>query len=242
MGKSVLAVQVAAAVASAGKSVRYQSLEMPSEDLMLRAIAAKSGINLTALRSGKMEQEDYDRLTPASAWAHKLKWLTDERAGVSVEQVCASSRRQKRRSGLDLLVVDHLHLMRVKGENRAAGLGQITATLKALAMELAIPVLLVAQINREAAKGGAARRPQLHELKDSGSVEQDADVVILIHREGYYDEKANPGEAELIVAKQRNGAVGTVSVGWDASSVRFTNAPPNWESPSQGEKTYWSDL
>lgn len=226
MGKSVLAEGIQRANLIAGKSVRLQTFEMPARDMALRQISAGSGIPLASLKSPRgLSRDDYNRMTVFVCQQNEYRFWLDEDSSASAAKIAARARAQKRRSGLDLLVVDHLHLMQTRGDNRAQALGDITSAFKRLALELEIPVILVAQLNRESAKGGG-RRPALSDLRDSGTIEQDADVVVLVHRDSYYDEQAPQNEGDLIVAKNRNGEVGTVRVGWNGACVRFQDSPP----------------
>jgi replicative DNA helicase len=135
----------------------------------------------------------------------------------------ARAKRRKLKSGLDLIIVDQLSFIKYSAERKHEGYGQVTTGLKCLAKELGVPVVLLHQLNRDTAKEG--RRPQLHDLKDSGSVEEDADVVILIHRPGYYNDQINQTETELIIAKNRMGARETVRCGWRGESASFCNQP-----------------
>lgn len=241
IGKSVLGEALARAVAKSNLPVRFHSYEMPAKDLALRQLSAGSGVPLTKLRTARgLEDEDYHRFTVFACEQNEYPIWIDNDSSASVDQICLRARQQHRRSGLSLLVVDHLHLMPIRGDNPAVALGEITKALKGLATSLQIPVVLLAQLNRETARSGG-RRPTLSDLRASGNIEQDADVVILVHREGYYDDQANPHEAELIIAKHRNGEVGTVRVGWNPECVRFEDAPPTW-IPSKKPAQHWSDL
>ena len=134
-------------------------------------------------------------------------------------------------NGLDLLVIDHLHLVKKAGrESEVQELGRISTRLKQLAMELKIPVILVAQLNRAVAKQGDTR-PTMADIRGSGTVEQDANIIIMPHREVYYDNQANPNEAELIIAKNRDGEMGTVVCGFEGNHARFVNEPSPWIPP-----------
>lgn len=230
MGKSCVGELIARRAAKDRKAVRVQSYEMPASDLLTRSAAAEQSIPLEAIRKATMDEDQYNAFTAFVGCSADWNMVIDEDTSATVDRVAMRARNQRRRSGLDLLVVDHLHLIPVRGDNRAQALGDVSAALKRLARELGIPVVLLAQLNRETAKGGG-RRPTLSDLRDSGAIEQDADVVVLIHRPGYYDEQANPGEAELIVAKHRNGPTGTAAVGWHGGMVRFQDYPPHDWTP-----------
>ncbi|PHV12086.1 replicative DNA helicase [Chitinimonas sp. BJB300] len=242
MGKSALGLSIALENGLNGQPAQYNSLEMQAAKLSKRAIAGVGGISLTRMKSGQMQGTDYSAYTVAATRLSDAPIWIEDKAGQTVERIAAGARKQKRKRGISLLVVDHLHLIPVKGDNRAVALGRVSAGLKELAMELGIPVVILAQLNRDSAKSGTSRRPTLTDLRDSGAIEQDADVVILVHRESYYDEKANPNEAELIVAKHRDGETGTVRVGWQPECTRFTDTPPDW-SPAMVNtaKQYWQE-
>ncbi|MGQ5522946.1 replicative DNA helicase [Chitinimonas sp. PSY-7] len=242
MGKSALGLGIALKNGLDGNSAQYNSLEMQAAKLCKRAIAGVSGVCLTRMKTGNMQETDYSAYAFASTKLSDAPIWIEDRSGQTVERIAANARKQKRKRGMSLLVIDHLHLIPVKGDNRAVALGRVSAGLKELAMELGIPVVLLAQLNRDSAKAGSSRRPTLTDLRDSGAIEQDADVVILVHREGYYDEKANPNEAELIVAKHRDGEIGTVRVGWQPECTRFTDTPPDWSPEmTSAAKQYWQE-
>ena len=236
MGKSCLGEQISRAAAKLGKGVRLHSYEMPAADLTLRSASADKSIVFEKLRKGeKLIQEDYDKFSNFVQQMDGWNLIIDEDVGATVEKIALRARRQKRKTGLDLLVIDHLHLIPIRSgnNNRAQALADITGAFKRLSRELKISIVLLAQLNRETAKGGG-RRPNMADIRDSGGIEQDADTIILVHRPGYYDDNANPGEAELIVGKNRNGPTGTVAVGWNGQHVRFQDMPPvDWTPPKR---------
>lgn len=227
MGKSCLGEMVARTAAKEGASVRFQSFEMPAADLLLRSASASTSIPLESMRKARLDGEQYDRMAMFTCDSADWPLVIDADSSATVDRIAARARAQKRKRGLGLLVIDHLHLMPRPGRNEVAELGDITASLKRLALELEVPILLLCQLNRGPANAGG-RAPTLAELRGSGSIEQDADVVAFVHRSAYYDEQANPGEAEIIVAKHRNGPVGTVAVGWCGECVRFQDNIPDW--------------
>lgn len=232
MGKSCLGEIIARTNAKRGQAVRVQSYEMPGKDLMARSAAADRGINLQHIRKARMTHDEYldFELFVGSMGRWNLV-IDDDAAGV--DKIAARSRTQRRRTGLDLLIIDHLHLIPKLGKNEVQEIGEITGTLKRLATELSVPVVLLAQLNRAAANG-VVRAPTLTDLRGSGAIEQDADVVIFPHRPGYYSDDANPGEAELHIAKHRNGPVGVVGVGWRGDFVRFQDQiPTDWNPPKR---------
>lgn len=242
MGKSCVGELVARTNAKHGANVRYVSYEMPSSDILARTAAAEADIPLEHIRKGRMTDDEWTRLTSFVGLPSEWRLTIDDSSSTTVEQIAARARAQKRRGGLDLLIIDHLHLIPRSGRNEVAELGEITAALKRLARELNIPVVLLAQLSRASATNGG-RAPTLADLRGSGSIEQDADAVIFVHRQAYYDEQANPGEAELIIGKQRNGPVGSVRVGWRGDLVRFQDLiPNNWSPPIKRRSTNNFDL
>ncbi|QDQ25981.1 replicative DNA helicase [Chitinimonas arctica] len=241
MGKSALGLGFAIAAGLNGQTVSYNSLEMQASKLSKRAVAFVGAINLTRMKTGRMTPDEYTAYTVAATKLSDAPIWIEDRSGQTLERIAAEARTMKRKRGLVMLVIDHLHLMPIKGENRAQALGRVSAGLKELAMELGIPVVLLAQLNRDSAKGGAVRRPTLPDLRDSGAIEQDADVVIFVHREEYYDPNASVGEAELIVAKHRDGEIGTVRVGWQAECTRFIDTPPSWSLKQKAAAKRWQE-
>lgn len=238
MGKSVLAMQSAMATAERGRHVAYFSFEMPAASLALRGACALGSVNLGHVKAGRMTEEEYHGFVVGNSRFSDLPLSIIDRSGLSVGQIAAACRRMKYRQGLCAVYIDHLHLMPMQGPSKVNAIGEITASLQRLARELNLPVILLAQLNREAAKGnrdGKASPPVLTDLRDSGSIEQDADTVLLIHRAGYYDESANPNEAEIIIAKARNGERQTIRCGWNGPYQRFENFPPDW-SPAMKEQ------
>lgn len=240
MGKSVMAMQSAIACAKTGAKSAYFSFEMPAASLALRAACSLGGVSLKSVKSGRMTDDEYHRYVTGSTLFADMPISIIDRSGLSVGQIAATCRRLKYRQGLDAIFIDHLHLMPVQANNKAAALGDISAGFQRLARELDLPVILLAQLNREAAKGnrdGKASPPVLTDLRDSGSIEQDADTVILIHRAGYYDPSSNPHEAELIVAKARNGERQSIYCGWNGPYQRFEDSPADWSPGMQQQSS-----
>jgi replicative DNA helicase len=243
MGKSALALNIAENVSiDSGKRVLFVSLEMSASGVAYRLLASRSRVDSTAIRENRMTPDERKRLVEASAVCSQAKLLIDETPTRTVSQIAAVARREKRRRGLDLLVIDYLQLVepidhKVPREQQVA---QISKRLKGIARELKVPVLVLAQLNRESDKTG--RKPRLSDLRESGAIEQDADVVMFIHREEYYmtpDEaisKQVNGIATVIVAKQRDGATGEITLTWQKNITRFDNYHrpiennPNYES------------
>ena len=221
MGKSALSLHNSIEAAKAGYGVLYLSMEMVAAELADRAIASNGHISLGSVLSGVMNEREWEGVTVANGTLHELPLHVVDRSGLNFFQVASYARRHKRKNGLDMLVVDYLQLMAGEGDKRHSQIEEITRSLKALAKELNIAILLLSQLSR---KTENARKPKLSDLRDSSSIEQDADVVIFIDRE----EVDNPettwkGYADLHVAKQRQGALGRVGVSYIGSHVRFTD-------------------
>ncbi|HHX2506008.1 TPA: replicative DNA helicase [Neisseria subflava] len=219
MGKSVLAENIARHCAKSCLSVRFQSYEMSGIELTQRGAAAEQSIDYGRLKKYRMTQEEHNSFAEYLNEARDWKFVIDTEM-VGIEAIAARCRLEKCKSGLDVLVVDHLHLMPRKGVNEVAELDDITARLKRLAMELQIHVLLVAQLNRATEKQ-ADKRPSLADLRGSGGIEQNANLVLMPYREGYYDSDAPQETAELIIAKNRDGERGVLDLVWQGQYQRF---------------------
>lgn len=237
MGKSVAASDFARAVAIHQRQpVIYFSLEMCEQELNDRIASAESGVKYRRIQTGQLTEEDWTRLTKALGNMADAPLYIDDTPGATITEIRAKARRLAQRNALGLVVVDYLQLMEGVGgkanDNREREVARISRGLKLLAKELAVPVIAVAQLNR----GPEARMdkvPQLADLRESGAVEQDADVVVLLHREDYYavkrgKEVSRPGEVDLIVAKNRHGQQGTVTACAQLHCQRFVDmAPPH---------------
>lgn len=219
MGKSVLAENIARHCAKNGLSVRFQSYEMSGVELTQRGASAEYAIDYGRLKKYRMTQTETDNFALYINKSRNWKFVIDTEM-IGIDTIAARCRLEKRKSGLDLLVVDHLHLMPRKGVNEVSELDDITARLKRLAMELQIHVLLVAQLNRATEKQ-ADKRPSLADLRGSGGIEQNANLVLMPYREGYYDSEAPQGTAELIIAKNRDGERGVLDLTWEGQYQRF---------------------
>lgn len=238
MGKTVLAENIARHATKRGMRVHYQSYEMLQRELIMRSVAAEMEINLGRLKSACMTETEYANL---AAFINRIdRWrLSIDTAPLNVEQLALLATDKKINGGLDMLIVDHLHLIPWSGRgNETAELGHITKRLKRLAMELEIPVVLVAQLNRAVAKQ-TDKRPSMADIRGSGSVEQDANIIIMPHREHYYDEQANPNEAELIIAKNRDGEMKTVVCGFEGCYQRFTDWINPWQPSEKSREKRW---
>ena len=226
MGKTSLAMNIAGhACLHAGKSVAVFSLEMPREQIALRVLCSEARVDMQKVRQGTLSGDDWMRLARALGPIAGSNMYLDDTAGITPSQLRSRCRRLMMDHGLDLIVVDYLGLMHADGkaENRQLEVSEISRQLKAIALELKVPLLACAQLSR-ASTARVDKRPALQDLRDSGSIEQDADVVMFIHREGYYDpncEEKNVGE--IIVSKQRNGPLGTVKLAWLGQYTRFAS-------------------
>jgi replicative DNA helicase len=232
MGKSTLAVNMAefAAVNPKRKaSVAIFSMEMPSEQVLTRMLSSIGGVNHGAIRSGRISDEDWVRITSATSQLSEAKIFVDETPGLTPTDLRARSRRIKREHGLDLVVVDYLQLMQVPGtkENRATEISEISRGLKALAKELSIPVIALSQLNR-GVEQREHKKPVMSDLRESGAIEQDADIILLIYREEVYDKNTTKkGIAEIDIAKHRNGEIGTFLLTFQGMYSRFANYAPD---------------
>ncbi|MEO1066435.1 MAG: replicative DNA helicase [Pseudomonadota bacterium] len=258
MGKTSLATNIAYNVAEAyeqevladgtvkaknGGVVGFFSLEMSAEQLATRVISEQAEVSSSKIRRGEITPAEFDKLTGAMHSMQRAPLYIDQTGGISIAQLAARARRLKRQRGLDVLIVDYVQLMtgsKRAGDNRVQEITEITTGLKALAKELNIPIIALSQLSR-AVESRDDKRPQLSDLRESGSIEQDADVVIFIYREEYYLQNKEPpqddpgyadwfakmekarGIAEVIVAKQRHGPTGTVPLSFTPQYTRFSD-------------------
>ena len=230
MGKTSLVLNMALhCAADAGKVVGIFSLEMSKEQLFMRMLTSEARVDAHRFRGGFLGEQDYDRLVAAFARLHDAKVFIDDTASAGILEMRAKARRLKMEHGLDMLVIDYLQLMQGRGrfDNRQQELASISRSLKILAKELQVPILALSQLSR-APESRSDHRPQLSDLRESGALEQDADVVIFIFREDMYGvEGERPpeaeGVAELIIGKQRNGPIGSVKVAFLKQYTRFEN-------------------
>ena len=222
MGKTMLGTWLALAAAKKGKKTHFVTLEMAKKQITLRMIAALSGLPMTEIRKDRyVIQAGRQVLDAAKAKFATLPLVVSDRA-VTLGKICSLARRERLRRGLDLLVIDQLSAMSITGSNRATGLKEITGALKQLAKELGIPIVLLHQLSR-AVTHLENKRPDLEHLKDSGAVEEDADVVMLLHRPAYYNIDLNPELAEIIMGKNRDGMRGVViECGMAVGSGKFS--------------------
>ena len=233
MGKTSFAVNIASHAAFyAGKTVAIFSLEMPREQIVLRMLCSDARVDMQKVRSGTLTSDDWMKLARSVGPISASSCFIDDTAGISPSQLRSKCRRLMMDHGLDLIVVDYLGLMHsdTAAENRQLEVSEISRSLKAIALELKVPLIACAQLSR-AATTRLDKRPMLSDLRDSGSIEQDADVVMFLHREGYYDqncEEKNVGE--VIIAKQRNGPLGNIKVAWLPEYTTYANLAPEANS------------
>jgi replicative DNA helicase len=237
MGKTAFAVNIAENVAiNEGLPVVIYSMEMGASQLALRMVGSIGRIDQSHLRTGQLKDDEWARLSEAVDKLGKASIFIDESPGLSPSEVRARARRQSRICGqLGLIVIDYLQLMSGNGggseENRATVLGEISRGLKALAKELKCPVIALSQLNRSVEQR-PDKRPMMSDLRESGAIEQDADIIMFIYRDEYYtkEECKEPGVAEIIIAKQRNGPVGTVKLMFQRQHTKFENLAPGYSS------------
>jgi replicative DNA helicase len=225
MGKTSLAMLFAVAAAKKDHQVGIFSLEMSTGQLVNRLLATESGVNLLDIRSGRLSGEDWRKLGDAGGRLWNRRIGIDDRGGLTVAQIRETCIKLKRASGLDLVIVDYLQLGSSAGENQNIRIAAISGGLKNMAKELNVPVILLSQLSR-AVEGRDKRRPAMSDLRDSGAIEQDADIILLLYRAGAYVDmvtESNKHAAELYLAKQRNGPTGIVNLRWEPKTATFSN-------------------
>jgi replicative DNA helicase len=263
MGKTSLATNIAYNIAKAYKKgirpdgtegaiqggvVGFYSLEMSSEQLAARILSEASEISSHKIRQGDMEEDEFRRFVEAAKKLESCPLYIDDTPALPIAQLAARARRLKRTHGLDVLIVDYLQLVRGMSDNRVQEIGEISMGLKAIAKELNIPVVALSQLSRTV-ESRDDKRPQLSDLRESGSIEQDADAVMFVFREEYYVEREKPsddnleamavwqdkmsrlhGKAEVIIGKQRHGPIGTVELSFESQFTRFGNLAKAWQN------------
>lgn len=227
MGKTTFAMNLAEHAVMEGEgAVIFFSMEMPAESLAMRLMSSLGRIELQRIRTGQLEDDDWPRITSAISMLSSKKLLIDDSGALSPFEVRARARRMARAyGGLSLIVIDYLQLMRVPGhsEHRAAEISEISRSLKALARELNVPVVVLSQLNR-GLEQRPEKRPLMSDLRESGAIEQDADLIVFIYRDEVYHKESNDkGTAEIIIGKQRNGPTGTVRLTFLGQYSRFEN-------------------
>lgn len=228
MGKTSFAINMATHAARKGFKVAVFSLEMPREQIAMRMLCCDARVNMQSVRKGLLRDEDWMKLARTLAPLAASEVYIDDTSGLTPGQMRSRCRRLMMDKGLDLIVLDYLQLMGSdkKAESRQVEVSEISRSLKAIAQELKVPVVACAQLSRANEKRGTGGyRPMLSDLRDSGSIEQDADVVMFLHREAYYNRDAETPDntAEVIVAKQRNGPLGTIKLAWLGEYTLFDN-------------------
>ncbi|WP_299280507.1 replicative DNA helicase [uncultured Tateyamaria sp.] len=270
MGKTSLATNIAFNIAKAykrgvkpdgsegaieGGVVGFYSLEMSAEQLAARILSEASEVPSEQIRRGDMTETEFRRFVDAAKELEACPLYIDDTPAIPIAQLAARARRLKRTHGLDVLIVDYLQLVRGVAENRVQEIGEISMGLKAIAKELNIPVVALSQLSRQV-ENREDKRPQLSDLRESGSIEQDADVVMFVFREEYYKEREKPGDdqleamatwqaemerlhgrAEVIIGKQRHGPIGTVDLSFEGRFTRFGNLVQPWQNGG-GEREF----
>lgn len=225
MGKTTFALNIAEhAALREGKSVVVFSLEMSKEQLAYKLLCSEANVDMLKLRTGALEDKDWENIARATGPLSKAKIYIDDTAGVTVMEMRSKCRRLKLEYGIDLIVIDYLQLMSgSSSESRQQEVSEISRSIKALAKEMECPVIALSQLSR-APEQRADHRPMLSDLRESGSIEQDADLVMFLYRDEYYNkETEDTNIAECIIAKQRNGPVGTVKLAWLGQYSKFGN-------------------
>ncbi|MCG8324339.1 MAG: replicative DNA helicase [Thiotrichales bacterium] len=239
MGKTAFAINIAEHAAIKSKlSVAVFSMEMPGEQLAMRMMSSLGRIDQHKVRTGKLKDEDWPRLISAVEIMKDSKLLIDDTPALSPGELRARCRRIAREHGLDLIIIDYLQLMQVRGsvENRATEIAEISRSLKAMAKELNVPVIALSQLNRSL-ESRTDKRPVMSDLRESGAIEQDSDVIVFIYRDEVYNEDSpHKGKAEIIIGKQRNGPIGTINLAFLGQYTRFENYIPedNFRSDFSG--------
>ena len=230
MGKTTFAMNIAEhAVIKSKKAVLVFSMEMPGESLAMRMMSSLGHIDQHKVRTGKLKDEDWPRLTSAVSLLSEAPFYVDDTPSMSPAELRSRARRLIKKIGpLGLIVIDYIQLMQVPGfrENRTSEITEISRSLKALAKELDVPVLALSQLNRSLEQRGD-RRPVMSDLRESGAIEQDADIILFIYRDEVYNEESpDKGLAEIIIAKQRNGPIGKIRLTFLGQYTRFQNYSP----------------
>ncbi len=225
MGKTTFAMNIAEAAFVTGKSVLVFSLEMSSHQLIERSVCSLGRVDFSRYRRGNLLDKDWPGVTAATASLNASRVHIDDTPARTPGQMKAIARRHKREHGLELIVIDYLQLARVTGskENRTGEISEISRSLKALAKELDVPVVALSQLNR-GLEQRPNKRPLMSDLRESGAIEQDADLILFIYRDEVYNEDSPAkGMAEIIIGKHRNGELGTVHLRFEGRHCRFTN-------------------
>ncbi len=235
MGKTAIVLNIAQYVAlHANTAVAIFSLEMSKEQLVLRMLCSEARVDNSKVRTGYLGERDFPRLAMAAGRLAEAPIYIDDTPAQNVLELRAKARRLKREANIGLVIIDYLQLMRglTAQENRTQELSEISRSLKSLAKELHIPVIALSQLNRQVEQR-ADRRPMMADIRESGAIEQDADVIMFIYRDEVYKaDSQDEGMAEVIIGKQRNGPTGTVRLAFRREYTRFDNLVEHMESPS----------
>jgi replicative DNA helicase len=236
VGKTAFALNIAQNVATkTGENVAIFSLEMGAEQLVMRMLCAEGNINAQNLRTGSLTDEDWGKLTMAMGSLSNAGIYIDDTPGIRIADIRAKCRRLKQEQGLGMVLIDYLQLIQGSGrpgENRQQEVSEISRSLKALARELEVPVIALSQLSRSVEQR-QDKRPMMSDIRESGSIEQDADIVAFLYREDYYDkETENKNIIEIIIAKQRNGPVGTVQLAFIKEYNKFVNLETRFSESS----------
>ncbi len=229
MGKTAFVLNIAQHVAFRQKeTVAIFSLEMSKEQLVNRMLSLESSVDAQKIRTGNLQDEDWERLIESAGVIGESNLIIDDTPGISISELRSKCRKYKLEHGLSMIIIDYLQLMSGSGrgsESRQQEISDISRSLKSLARELQVPVLALSQLSR-AVEQRPDHRPMLSDLRESGAIEQDADVVMFIYRDEYYTKEAceKKGIAEIIIAKQRNGPIGTVELAWIGQYTKFANS------------------
>lgn len=237
MGKSAFSNTIAINVARSGHATAIMSMEMTETEQIDRVVATIGKVHLQDVLDAKLSGESGDRIFSAVGQMQELPLIIDDEAGLSTHQVMSKSRQIKRKHGLRFLVVDALGLMDYDSSRAVSELGQITKTLKGFAKEMGIPVMLLCQLSRKCEER-PDKRPVLSDLRDSGNIEQDADVVIMLYRDEYYNQNTpDKGIAECLIRKNRQGKCGTVPLVFIGDQTRFDSLAGEWHRPEPEKKS-----
>jgi replicative DNA helicase len=224
MGKSSLALNIATNAAKENKTVAFFSLEMTKEELVQRVLFSEAKVASGDARKGQLGPEKWSRVVEAASKVNTMPLYFDVASVITVTDIRAKSRRLKASKNLDLIVVDYIQLMQGNsGDNRQQEIAEISRNLKGLARELKVPIIALSQLNR-AAEAREDKRPRLGDLRESGAIEQDADIVMMIYRDDYYNPATErPGVAEINIVKNRSGSTGKVDLYFSKEYTQFTN-------------------
>ncbi len=238
VGKTAFALNVAQAVGTqTDENVAIFSLEMGAEQLVMRMLCAEGNIDAQVLRTGALNSEDWRKLTMATGTLSRAGIYIDDSAGIRVSEIRAKCRRLKQEHGLGMILIDYLQLIQgsgLAGQNRQQEVSEISRSLKALARELEVPVIALSQLSR-GVEQRQDKRPMMSDLRESGSIEQDADIVAFLYREDYYDKETEDANTiEIIVAKQRNGPTDTVKLAFKKEFNKFVSVDWTAEAPAGG--------